>query len=256
MLTPRRLSSSEIEAAALLLVASRRTGRRLDGLPAPVRPECVEDGLAVQDKVHEILGDEVGAIKVNAHVSGNIFRGIVSKSRIFESPAVLSASEAGLMGIEAEIAFVFPDGVPARATPYSYDEVAEMAEAMPVFDIVDTRLNDFLSRTQFERVADSLNAGALVLSPPIPNWRKIDFRLVEVVLWFDNEVVVRQTGDHPWGDPLLPALQFINSGLDKGLPPQTVLTTGSFTGFKIAKPRQKIRAEFADLGSVEVYFST
>jgi 2-keto-4-pentenoate hydratase len=252
----KRLTPAEIDAAAHLLLAARRTGRRIDGLPEPVRPGSIAEAHAIQDKVLALLGAGTGAIKVSAPVSGGIFRGIVDGGRVFASPARLMADTVGLMGIEAEVAFLFPSGVPAREVAYGYDELAALALAMPAFDIVDTRLDEFMSRTVFERIADSLNAGAFIHGPAVADWRKLDFRTLEVTLKIDDKVLVRQAGAHPRTDPFVPTIAYVNEVRAAGLAPGSMLTTGSFTGLQYARPRQRVRAEFPGLGVVDVSFPT
>jgi 2-keto-4-pentenoate hydratase len=251
----KKLSAAEIDAAARLLLAARRTGRRIDGLPEPVRPASVADGHAIQDRVLGLMGAQTGAIKVNAPPAGEVYRGIVESSRVFSSPARIPAADAGLMGVEAEVAFLFPEGVPGRAEPWGYDELAALARAMPAFDIVDSRLDDFMSRTPFERIADCLNAGAFVHGRALDGWRRLDLAAIEVTLKVDDRVIVRRVGGHPPLDPFVPALDYVNAVPGTGLPPGAVLTTGSFTGLHYSRSRQRIRAEFPGLGDVEVTFT-
>lgn len=249
------MTQDEILAAANMLVEARKTGVRLDCLPEAIRPTTLAEGHAVQDAVTKILGDVVGVWKVNAPADGRVFRGNVGKSRVFESPARVSARSAGLCGVEAEIAFVFPDGLEGRLTEYTYDEVADVVQAMPAFDLVDTRFENFMDLTVFERIADGLNAGSFIHGSVVTDWRKTDFTKIETLLYVDDEVVVRTQGGHGAGDPLLPLVKFVNVlRADIGVPAGTTVLTGSFTGFEVAKPGQNVRAEFVGFGGVEVKF--
>src|SRR5690606_17157274 len=116
-----------------------------------------------------------GVIKVNAPKSGGVYRGLLEEAVCYASPAVIDTAEHDYVGIEAEVAFRFADGLPPSAAGYQFEAVASAAEACAALDIVGTRLEDFMARSQFERIADGLNAGSFVYGPFQAGWRNIDY---------------------------------------------------------------------------------
>jgi 2-keto-4-pentenoate hydratase len=237
-----------------LLIDARHSRRRLNGLPADVRPMTVEDAHAIQDAVHEASSERIGALKVNAPNENEVYRGIIPARRVVTSPAKISARDAGLMGIEAEIAFLFLNGVRPQEEAYDYSALANSALALPAFDIVDTRFEAFMSRSPHERIADSLNAGFLVHGAARRDWRDIAHASIHVRLMVDGAEVFAGPGKHVAGDPFLPVVRYLDTVREKGCPPGTLITTGSFTGLTIAKAKQVIRAEFAGFSPIEVEF--
>src|SRR5437867_12344428 len=151
-----------IDQAAMLLVEARRTGVRLDGLPASCRPQNIDDAHAIQDATIAALGETVLGWKVGARENGRVVRGALLESRIIPSGGVIAATLAPLLGVEAEIAFRFERDLPRSARPYDYDEVAAAVTAFPAIEIVDSRYRDYRTAPLLERVADCVSNGAFV----------------------------------------------------------------------------------------------
>ena len=88
-----------------------------------------------------------------------------------------------------------------------------------------------------------------------PDWRSIDLSKLEAVLEIDGEEIVRKSGGHASGDPLLPAVDFANDRRRQGgLPAGVIVTTGTYTGLTRAKPGQRVTARFTGFGAAEVLF--
>jgi 2-keto-4-pentenoate hydratase len=246
------LSPSQIAEAADLLIAARREGQRLSGLPEAVRPTSISEGHAIQDEVRARSGQGIGAIKVNAPKTGGVYRGMLEKAVCHRSPATIDTAEHDYVGIEAEIAFHFADGLPPSPSGYEPEAVASAARACAALDIVGTRLEDFMARSQFERIADGLNAGSFVYGPDHAGWRDIDYAKLPVSVMIDGVEVFSDTGGHLWVDPFLPVLAFVEMVKDAGLPPGTILTTGSFCGLLPIAAGETIRAVMGPLEPVQV----
>lgn len=246
------MTPSAIEDAARLLADARRQGQRLAGLPENLRPASVDEAHAVQDAVRRLLGETPGAAKVNTPAVGGVVRGIVPADLTMPSGAWVTAAAIGLAGIEAEIGFVFPRGLEASPEGYDASVVAAAAEAFAAFDVVGTRFHDFMARSQLERVADALNAGAFVYGPARRDWREIDFAAIGLRVEADGAEVFRGQGGHAAGDPFLPVVRYLETVCETGLEPGAMITTGSFCGLLAAAPGQRFCAEFDDFAPVEV----
>ena len=118
------MDAQQIANAAALLVKARRTGPLLADLPADARPASVTDAHAIQDAVTAGLGKAVGAFKAMAPANGEATRGVIYADTIYASPARVPSAEVPQCGVEGEVAFIFRRDLPARASPYSRDEVA------------------------------------------------------------------------------------------------------------------------------------
>jgi 2-keto-4-pentenoate hydratase len=201
------------------------------------------------------LGDTVAGWKVAAPLQGKLVRGVLLKSRVFDSPAWLPTAVVPLMGVEAEIAFRFMRDMPARDTDYSYAEVASAVAAVAGIEVVDSRFQDYQSAPILDRTADLVSNGAFVLGSQHQHWTGFDLATLEVTLSIDSQVVVRKVGGHPTGDPLTRVVQLVNVFRTAGgVAADQVVTTGTYTGLHYAKAGQTVVATFTDFGTAQVSF--
>jgi 2-keto-4-pentenoate hydratase len=245
-----------IQQAARLLVQARRTGVLLDGLPASCRPSGVDEAHAIQDATLDALNETVAGWKVGTPLDGKTVHGAIMQSRVIPSGGAIRAAEVPLLGVEAEVAFRFDRDLMPRDRPYEYEEVAAAVTAFPAIEIVDSRFRDYRGAPLIERIADCVSNGALVQGAPQPRWWQFDLTKLDARLVIDGEVIVRRTGGHPAGDPLLPAVELVNAmRMHDGVRAGQVATTGTYTGLNFAKPGQKISAIFEGFGSADVHLA-
>ena len=250
------MKTDQIERAASLFVGVREERiPPLDALPEECAPHDVQAAQAIQDKTMEMLGETVGALKVGQDGEGTLLRGLIFGSRVFESPVTIPADMTRLRGVEAEIAFRFETELPHRVEPYTPEEVAAAVQALVVIEIVDSRFEDIDATPFYDKAADFLSNGGLVISEPRADWQSFDLSTLEVVLTASGRTVKRGVGGHPAGDPILPAVAYVNAvtrtaAVPKGL----IITTGSFTGMDFMEPGDAVKAEFVGFGTAEVTF--
>jgi 2-keto-4-pentenoate hydratase len=244
------MDEAAIGRAAELLVVARRTGRRLERLPASCSPATLDDALAIQDATVAALGESIAGWKVSI-VDGRAVRGVLVGSRVFDDGARIEAARMPLLGVEAEIAFRFArDLAPGR---YSYAEVADAVTAFAAIEIVDSRFSTYPDLPIMDRNADCVSNGGFVCGPAAAEWRKLDLKEIAVTLTIGGTEIARRNGGHPAVDPLLPAVALVNE-LPGGAKAGQIVTTGTYTGLNFAKPGQKVTATFAGFGAVEVSF--
>ena len=239
-----------------LFVDARRTGQLLGALPAFARPASAADAHAIQEATAAALGDAIGGWKVSAPIGGQLVRGAILRSLIFDSPARVPAACVPMLGVEAEIAFSFDRDMPPRGRDYSYAEVAAAETAFPAIEVVATRFRNYAGTPLLDRAADFVSNGAFVRGPARRDWREFDLARIEIALTIGGKEIVRQTGGHASVDPLLPAVALINdlrSG--GGVKAGQVMTTGTYTGLNFAKPRQTACAAFTRFGAAEIEFT-
>jgi 2-keto-4-pentenoate hydratase len=236
--------------AAQLLVAARRTGRRLERLPTSCSPVTLDDAFAIQDATVAALGENVAGWKVSI-VDGRAVRGAILGSRVFDSGAQIESATVPLLGVEAEIAFRFERDLTAGR--YSHADVADAVTAFGAIEIVDSRFSTYPDLPIMDRNADCVSNGGFVRGPAAAAWRKLDLKEIAVTLTIGGQEIVRRNGGHAAGDPLLPAVALVNE-LPGGVKAGQIVTTGTYTGLNFAKPGQKVVATFAGFGAVEVSF--
>ena len=252
-----RMDRHAIKEAAAIFVAARQSGAPIERLPERCRPDGPLAALAIQDATVRALGERVCAWKVSAPIEGVLMRGAILQSRIHDSPAHIPARLVPMLGVEAEIAFRFDTGLPARAAEYTYEEVAQAAIALPAIEIVDTRFRSYKDTPLLDRSADCISNGGFIRGAPRADWRQFNLGTIEAVLEIDGKEAVRQAGGHASGDPLLPAVALANDlRRSGGIPAGMIVTTGTYTGLTLAKPGQRVTARFAGFGAVELRFDS
>jgi 2-keto-4-pentenoate hydratase len=243
-----------LEQAVDLLVEARQSGRPLDELPESSHPQTIAEGHELQDALIARLGETVAGWKVAGLKPGEVMRGAILATRMFQSPASIKASSMPLLGIEAEIAFRFEHAMPPREAEYVIAEIIEAATALPAIEIVDSRFTSYRGTPVLDRLGDCMSNGALVCGEARPDWRDLDLGQLPVTLRSDDEVLVDSIGGHANGDPLLPVLALANelrSG--PGIAAGQIVTAGSFTGIEFLSASKRISATFGGFGTVEVF---
>jgi 2-keto-4-pentenoate hydratase len=247
------MTEPEIETAAEILAEARRSGRLVDALP--VVPASIAEAHAIQDRIAALLGDPVGGFKANAPAEGEPTRGLIYARMIRPSPARMSQAEVPHLGVEGEIAFRFMRDLPARAEPYTRDEVASTVAVLPAIEIVSGRYRDPRGRPNLEQLADCIINGGLVFGQEIADWSHIDLPNLRIIMLVNDAPVHDKQGGHPFGDPLAAAVALANMiSANGGVKAGQIVTTGSWTGMDFLKPGDRCVVRFETLGEAEVVF--
>jgi 2-keto-4-pentenoate hydratase len=246
----------DIERAAALLADAHQSGSHIDDLPEGLHPADIAEAHAVQDEVVRLIGEEVAGWKVAGTLPDEVMRGAVLASRLQRSPGDFPAGMVPLLGIEGEVAFRFLRDVLGRSRPYSRADLAADVVAVPAIEVVDSRFVSYTGTPVVHRLCDLMSNGGLVVGDPLDDWDHLDYRTIGVAMDVDGQRVMDTTGGHRDGDPLLPALAFVNS-LPEGSSVRAgqIVTTGTFTGLRYGQRGEDVQVTFSDLGSVRVHFS-
>jgi 2-keto-4-pentenoate hydratase len=243
-----------IETAAGALAAAR-SGQPIAALPEAASPRSEADSYAIQDAVLRRLGERIGGWKVGFSPEGGIFCAPIYASRVHASPAALPARGFHLIGIECEIGFRLNQAFPARAQPYSRDEVLRGASLHPTIEIVDSRYIDFRSLDRLQVLADNFSNGALVYGAAASGWEGSDLAHPPIAVTADGKDFAECTGLRA-GEPIGLLIDLVNHVANRrgGVPVGTFVTTGTHTGMVFTEPGVQIRADYGKLGLVEVSF--
>ena len=246
------MRQQDIDTAVGLLTAARRTRTWLDALPPGAQPADLAEAHAIQDATAAALGDRVAGWKVSNY-QGQVMRGVILGSCLLDSPARTPAAQVPLLGLEGEIGFRFDRDLPARDRDYGRDEIVAAATAFVGIEIVASRFRDYLGTPMLHRTADCMSNGVYVVGTQRPDWRDHALDKLEVTMAVNGEVIVRKRGEHPTGDPLLPAIVLINElRKSTGVRAGQIITTGTCTGMPFGKPGDHVTVTFTDFGTAEI----
>lgn len=239
--------------AVAALTGARRSRSRIDALPPGSQPANLAEAHAVQDATVAALGERVAGWKVAVTKDGEVMRGVIVGSRLLESPAELAATDVPLLGIEAEIGFLFARDLPPRTAPYTEEDVAAATTAVVGIEIVASRFADYATTPLLDRTADCMSNGAYVIGTRRADWRQTDLSGLQATLRVNGAVVVQKTGAHPTGNPIIPAVALVNAlRTTTGVKAGQLITTGTYTGLYFAAPGDAIEVAFTDFGTAEV----
>lgn len=212
---------------------------------------------AVQREVWRAMvgADRPGAWKVGAPGRESVpLAAPIFPQRLAISPARFPREMFFGMGIEAEIAFRFGRDLPARAPPYSREEIlGAIAGAHVAMELVDTRLADAEAAGPLWRLADNLLDGGLVIGDEIPHWRELDFSTQTARVLAGGKYLAESRGRPPLDD-LFHCLPWWIGHIG-GARAGDIVTTGAWNGMHRVKMPVEATVEFVGLGTATVFLS-
>ena len=264
------LINAAMEARADAFVRSWVSGVKLGPDAYPESPVSVADLYATHLAIakHPLVESELGGIggyKIGAPggagevaISAPLF-----KRFLVEAPGRgLSASFIGLCQIEPEIGVVMGADLPPRDRPYSVEDAwAAVDSVVLIIECCGQRSTPEAAEavtSALGKYADTLSSGGIVLGPRLPAAQVgIEGVKCAVELFVNDEKVATGSGKAaPQGGPaesLAWVVNHLNSrpgGLY--LKAGELVATGQMCNTKLIKPGDRVRAEYAQLGEVEM----
>lgn len=248
------MTNRDRELAAQFLLAARK--RRTPGprIPAQYRPAHTDDGLAIQIRVTELLGQRVGGYKCSLPSTPRpvLLAPIFEPTITHASPCPVHAVGAAAR-IEPEIAFVMARDLPRRASAYTDSEVRDaIGEVCFVLEILGSRYYDLDTATFPEMVADGLANQGLFVGPALHDPWERELEALSIVIDSPAGVLAIHEGKHPDGHPVRPLYWLANYLAVAGTPlcAGMVVTTGSYCGAIDVPLDTPITVAYGDLGTL------
>src|SRR5512138_2916428 len=159
--------------AAALLAQAWREGRQLAELPPSARPQTLEQGYEIQDRLIAEMAQPVGGWKLGVGSRAALrqfslerpLAGRILRSRFHGNGDRVVLPRSGPVTVEFEIAFVIGRAIPPGER--IADPMSAVAEVRPTFELV---LSRFVNRRAVgwpSFVGDSVGFAALVVGDPI-----------------------------------------------------------------------------------------
>jgi 2-keto-4-pentenoate hydratase len=252
------LTSAQRDDAARHLLAARRAGQSGPRLAESCRPTELEDALAIQRCVQELLDAVTGGWKCSLPMAERR----ISCAAIF-APAIARASPCpviahrGVVRIEPEVAFVLGRDLPHRAAPYSEAEVrGAIAETRLVLEFLDSRYADPAAVTFPELLADHVSNQGLLVGPVLRDVPQRKLEGFAITVEAPSAMLHAREGRHPDGHPLRPLVWLANFLASRseadGLKAGEIVTTGSYAGALEVPIATPLHVRFGDLGEIDV----
>lgn len=182
--------------AAALIADAWRGGKQITELPAGMRPQTLEQGYDVQQRLVANMNAPVGGWKLGVGSAAALkqfslprpLAGRVLRPRFHSSGDCVALPDTGAVTVEFEIAFVIGrDVAPGERLA---DPMSAVAEVRPTFELVLSRFVDRRAVGWPSFVADSVGFGALIVGDPI-DAASIDDVAGSVVISVDGRETAR-----------------------------------------------------------------
>ncbi|HEX8011267.1 MAG TPA: 2-keto-4-pentenoate hydratase [Casimicrobiaceae bacterium] len=254
------LATAQVDQAAHHLLAARRARQPGPRLPESCRPTEIEDALAIQQRVQELLGVAVGGWKCSlptperALAYAAIFAPTIARA----SPCPV-ADRGRALRIEPEIAFVLGRDLPPRVTAYSDAEITSaIAEVRLALEVLGSRYADPGAVTFPEILADQVSNQGLFVGPVLHDALAQALEGFPIAVDGPEGPLHRRDGRHPDEHPLRPFLWLANFLATRaevgGLKAGQIVTTGSYAGALEVPAANSLSVRFGDLGTIRVKF--
>ena len=249
------------------LIAEGRTARRAVVLPERLQtrhwPSVERVSLALDARLGwEGYGWKIGAAAEEIRRSEGVpspSAGRIHRRGLFSSPATIPADLfVNYRNCECEFAFELGVDFPPRDEPWSEaDASAGIESVMPALEIGDTVFEDWYGASGFfGSCLDNGGAAAFVEGPKHHDWRRFDLSQAGMDVYLNDYYVKSGTGTAAMGHPVTSLTWLLNWLRERSLGATAgeVVSTGTCTGHFFAMPGDTVRAEFAELGTVEAKF--
>jgi 2-keto-4-pentenoate hydratase len=252
------VTNEQAVGAARFLVAARQAGVAGPRLPLDLRPSNTEDALHVQALVAEALGETTRGWKCGAPTADRINVAPIFRSLVHTRSPISAWSPIPIKGavarVEQEIAYVMGRDLPARATPYTMEEVcAAVSEVRLVLELIGSRFLPEPKPEYLESLADCLSNEGLFAGPAIAmDPADPVLATFPIVVQGPDGIVLERDGRHPNGHPSVPLHWLANflAGRGEGLKAGEIVTTGSYAGALEMPLDTKLTIMFGGLGDI------
>lgn len=258
------MTPDQISRAAAQLAQARRDRNPFDNLPSACRPESLDDGYAVQEALHEVLGVPATGYKIGCttKVMQEYLRiaqpcgGTILLADTHASPAHLRHGDYVRPGVECEIAVRLGRDLPPDGAPYDRDTVGEaVAVCMAAIEIVDDRYVDYKALDAATLIADDFFGAGCVLGHPQRSWD--DLAGLTARMAINGEDVGHGTGAHVMGHPF-EALAWLANTLarrGRGLRAGEIVLTGSIVETRWIARGDRVSVTVDGLGEADAAFA-
>ncbi|XIA65668.1 2-keto-4-pentenoate hydratase [Bradyrhizobium sp. TZ2] len=260
------LHKNAITAASNILHDNWRAGTKLTGLDTSLRPRDRSEAYAIQAAIEKHSSETLFGWKIAAtseagqkhiNVDGPMAGRILAETVI---PDGGTASMAGnkMSVAEPEFAFRMRVDLPARATPYTLQQVLDAVDTLhPAIEIPDLRFEDFVGAGAAQIIADNACAHLFVLGPPASaDWRSRDLVEERPVTTLRGQQFVGH-GKNVLGDPRVALTWLANELRQLGvtLKAGRIVTTGTCHAPLPIQSGDFCAVDFGPLGKVSVGFA-
>jgi 2-keto-4-pentenoate hydratase len=250
--------NANTESAAQFLLDARKRGTPGGRMPEASRPTTVDEALAIQRRVVELVGLPIGGYKCSVPTDARpVAYAPIFAPTIARSSPMRVADKGPMLKVEPEIACVLGRDLLPRSTPYGEEEVRDaVKEAHFVLEVLGSRYAEFPGIPFPDNLADSIANAGLYVGPAVRDpWRRALGEL-GIAVTSGGKMLAAKDGRHPDGHPLRPLHWLANYLAQNGAPLREgmIVTTGSYCGIVEVPMDEMLTFTYGDLGGLSATF--
>ena len=256
------MTTQKFTEAAQQFLARRVSGTKAQSLASAIKPNTIEDALAVHQEMIKLRSDSVAGWKCLLPLAEDkIIVAPIFSCTVQQGEQCLVMKDNGKVRLEPEIAFVLNKDLPARADDYSETEINDaIGSCHMALELIQSRFADNCTAEFPERLADGLVNQGLFIGPEID--KSLAFSANKFPLSIkqtqENGKVTEQQFDgvHPNPLPQIPVYWIINFMTKRGttFKKGEAFTTGSYAGLVEVDFDHKTDINYAGIGDFSVVF--
>jgi 2-keto-4-pentenoate hydratase len=257
-----------VDSTCEYLLELRRKRTPVAALPSELKPHSIAEGYEVQDRLVRKLLERTSGQRIGYKIActselaqkalgvDGPFFGILISSSTQRSPGRLRAADFNVRCAEAEFAFEMAEDVPAGQAFTAETIKKYIGAVLPSIEIVDHRYHDWKTVGAPSLLADNAIHGAWIVGEPYADWAAIDFSRHPTSLTINRMRTLTGSGAAVLGNPLTVVAWLANElpKFGRRLSRGDRVTTGVTTDIYLAVAGDHLRADFGQIGSVELTF--
>ncbi len=248
------MTTSTIAAARELLERRNHT-TKFPRLSADIRPETLEDALAIQSEMAAQHTASVGGWKcLLPPGEDRLIVGPIFSDAIYQGDVAKLNEDDGVARVEPEIVFILAKDLPAKDTDYTEAEIdAAIGKTHMAFELMQSRFAKDADQSFPEALADILLNQGLYIGNEINKADAYQAATIDIKM---TQASGEQTfeGKHPNPLPAQPVHWLINFMSKRGISftAGQAIITGSYAGIVRLAFDEPTVVEYAGLGRTEV----
>lgn len=258
--TPDIMTQSKIASLAAIIATARKT-RVFPAFDSALACSTPQEAYQVQAETARLLGAKPAGWKVGQFPDGRGWGApVLDCDTLTSGEAFAFSGDLRSVKVEAELALRLRHDMPVRnGKPYSRAELLEAcSEIFAGIELVGVRFADPESLAFESRLADNFANTAYIVSGGASDFASLDIPNLRCILQQDGKTISNRHGGHMSGDPLTPALAFINTGGDAfgGVRAGQFITTGTLTNPYDLASNAQLDVQIEHIGTVRGFTKT
>ncbi|WP_318279146.1 2-keto-4-pentenoate hydratase [Agrococcus baldri] len=247
------------------LAEATRSRGTIEKISARFPEATIEDSYAVQriwrtrreEAGARLVGRKIGLTSKAMQFATGITEpdyGVIFADQSYRSGDTVEHAQWSNVRVEVELAFVLR--APLEGEGLSVEQVLEATEAVvPALEILDSHI-ELEGRTIVDTISDNAALGAIVVGDTEIGPRERDLSWVGALCRVNDEIIETGVSGGVLGHPALGVAWLAGKLAQHGdrLEAGELILAGSFTRPVWVEPGDVVRADFQELGSVEVSF--